>query len=120
MTVTLDPKSSARKKLTPLLRRKGRIKNIGRLGITNQKIWELKIAILAASLVSNHIQVSEIMDTKGRAIMKAAKIVDLLLTSVATKMRRAEVRAFTICKIDSILSLDKFKNYNIQFKSLYV
>ena len=92
-----------------MLRRKGRIKNIGRLGITNQKIWELKIAILAASLVSNHIQVSEIMDTKGRAIMKAAKIVDLLLTSVATKISRAEVRAFTICKIDSILSLDKFK-----------
>ena len=60
------------------------------------------------------------MDTMGRAIIKAAKIVDLLLTSVATKISKAEVIAFTICKIDSILSLDKFKNHNVPFKSLDV
>lgn len=104
MTVTEDPTKSAREKCNPLFISAGIIKNIGRLGSTNQKIWELKADIFEASLVSIHTQVREIIDTSGNAIIKAARIVDLLLTSVAIKMIRPEVTAFTICIRDSIWS----------------
>ena len=53
-------------------------------------------------MVSIQIQVREIIDVSGSAIIKAASIVDLLLISVATKMIRPEVTAFTICSRDSI------------------
>ena len=104
MTVTEHPTSSAIKKWAPLWRSAGITKNIGRLGITNQKIWELNKAIFETSLVSIHTQVREIMDTNGKAIIRAARIVDLLLTSEAIKMIIPEVTAFTIFSIESIWS----------------
>ena len=44
------------------------------------------------------------MDTKGKAIIRAARIVDLLLTSEAIKMIIPEVTALTIFSIESIWS----------------
>ena len=86
------------KKLNPLLRKIGINRNIGNPGITNQNICVLIRDILSTSFVSNQIHVSEMIETKGKAIIIAASIVDLLLTSVATKIIIAEIITFIIFK----------------------
>jgi hypothetical protein len=87
----------------PLLRKKGKIRNIGKPGITNQNICLLIVDICSISFVSTQIHVSEIIETKGSAIIIAAMVVDRLLTSVATKIIIAEIITFTICNVGIII-----------------
>ena len=91
------------KKPRPLFKKNGNNKNIGKLGITNQNIWVLKIEILFKSLVSNHIHVSETIDTSGIAIIIADNKVDFLLTSVATRIIKADIKNLTIWNVGIII-----------------
>ena len=53
------------------------------------------------------------------AIMIAATIVDLLLTSVAIKITRVEVRALTICYKDSMRIFSKLRSHKLLFTKLF-
>ena len=91
------------KKPNPLLRKKGKIRNIGKPGITNQNTCLLIVDICSISFVSTQIHISEIIETNGSAIIIAAMVVDRLLTSVATKIIIAEIITFTICNVGIII-----------------
>tara|TARA_Y100001970_G_scaffold152806_1_gene187133 strand:+ start:6749 stop:7030 length:282 start_codon:yes stop_codon:yes gene_type:complete len=74
----------------------GRIRNRGTVARPKYKISVLSLAILSTSLLSKYIQEKVSNDTKGRAIIIAAKTVLFLDISVATTIIIDVINSFII------------------------